>query len=284
MKTNFTEIKNELTKTFGGRDINTKYGPGTVLEIAPVEIDEINVNDAPELNITVNLAAGGTKTFAFSAAVNHGSITGEVTTEIADAFKKLSTCINKHVEAVNKAILVKEEAVKAEKLAQAAALRKQREELRFQLRKERALAKLEKLKPENTKKLFSTPVNYYQSLGWMAKHCRGIKAAMPDWMESQFVSMFGNVERYVVDSKKRTSGGFSYQWGLGLKVTFDQEVSGPLAKRATSKNKKIIDSVAFIWDLVGNYGFKFGKKQDIDQILDSVPDEYLDDFKKGYQM
>jgi hypothetical protein len=107
---------------------------------------------------------------------------------------------------------------------------------------------------------------------------------MPDWMEQQFVSMFGDVERYVVDSKKKTSGGFAYQWGLGLKITFDEEVSGALEQRATSKNKKIIDNVAFIWDLVENYGFKFGKKQDIDAIIEEVPTEYLPDFNRGFAM
>ena len=170
--------------------------------------------------------------------------------------------------------------------------RAKREEIRKQIeadkryakKVERALLKLNSLKKEDTSKLFETPMSHYEILGWMTKHTTSVRAAMPDYMEKWFVGKFGDVERYVVNSKKKTSGGFAYQWGLGLKITFDEEVSGPLEQRTTSKNKKVIDNVAFVWDLIENYGFQFGKEQNISQIKAEIPEENLVDFEKGYAM
>ena len=67
-------------------------------------------------------------------------------------------------------------------------------------------------------------------------------------------------------------------------MSFDAEVSGPLEVRATSKNKKAIDSVAFVWDLIKNYGFQFGKVQNLEEIRGCIPAENLADFDRGFAM
>lgn len=126
------------------------------------------------------------------------------------------------------------------------------------------------------------PYKSYELLGWMAKHCTSLRPAMPDWMEGAFVKRFGDVPRTVVDSKKRTAGGFPMQWGLSMKISFDSEVPSKLMKAATSSNKKSIDNVAFVSDLVESFGFGFGKKQDVDRILEEIPAKDLEDFMKGY--
>jgi len=155
---------------------------------------------------------------------------------------------------------------------------------RYAKRVQNALLKLNTLKKEDTSKLFETPTTHYEVVGWMAKHLTSIRAAMPDFMEKWFVGKFGDVERYVVDSKKRTVNGNPMQWGLSLKLTFNTEVVGPLEVKATSQNKKTIDNVAFVWDLIENYGFQFGKEQNISQIKAEIPEENLVDFEKGYAM
>lgn len=156
---------------------------------------------------------------------------------------------------------------------------------KFEKRKKSSLEKLNSLRPEQTSKLFKTPMSQYEALGWIAKHAKNIKASMPDYMEPWFVKIFGqDAERYVVDSTKKTSGGFDFQWSLGINITFDSPVSGILEQRATSKNKKSINNVAFAWDLIENYGFVFGKKQDLEQIKSEIPSQYLEDFERGYAM
>lgn len=274
----------QLNKTFIGKSAKSKrYGEGTVTKVEVADVDE----DDRESNLIVMVAFGAeVKSFLLKAAINAGAIEfkKEILTKFNKALENLQHVINGRSEDADAAI---QEALAEEikiKEAEELEIKKQKAELKARARQAKAIKKLKLLKPENTRKLFNSPVSHYEAIGWMVKHCTSVRAAMPDWMEQQFISMFGDVDRYVVDSKKKTSGGFDYQWGLGLKITFDKEVSGVLEQRATSKNKKVIDNVAFIWDLVENYGFKFGKKQDIDKIIDEVPGQYLEDFKKGYAM
>jgi hypothetical protein len=166
--------------------------------------------------------------------------------------------------------------------------RKAREEKlekeKFEKRKQAALQKLNSIKPEQTSRLFKTPTSQYEVLGWMAKHTKSIKASMPDYMENWFVKIFGpEADRYVVDSTKRTSGGHPMQWSLSCKISFDSEVPSLLLNKVAS-NKKAIDSVAFVWDLIDNYGFTFGKTQSYEQIESEIPNQYLEDFRRGYAM
>jgi hypothetical protein len=166
--------------------------------------------------------------------------------------------------------------------------RKAREEKlekeKFEKRKQAALQKLNSIKPEQTSRLFKTPTSQYEVLGWMAKHTKSIKASMPDYMENWFVKIFGQeADRYVVDSTKRTSGGHPMQWSLSCRINFDTEVPSLLLNKVAA-NKKAIDSVAFVWDLIDNYGFTFGKTQSYEQIESEIPNQYLEDFRRGYAM
>ena len=104
-------------------------------------------------------------------------------------------------------------------------------------------------------------------------------------MEKWFDSKFDCENKSVVDSRKRTSGGHPVQWGLSFRMSFDSAVSGILEQRATSQNKKVIDSVSFVWDLIDNFGFQFSKSgQDIDKIRAEIPNQYVSDFEKGLAM
>jgi len=278
------EVNEELTKRFIGTQVESKtYGKGQILEIEICDLDEENLEF--DMYATI-LFSSTSRVFAIKKVLLTNSLNfdEETLTKFNKTFEELTPSIDTRVEEINEVITSRQEAERLKREAEALELKRQKDELKFKLKKDKMLEKLATLKPENTKKLFDTPVSHYEVLGWMAKHTTSIRAAMPDWMENQFVSMFGDVERYVVDSKKKTSGGFDYQWGLGLKISFDKEVAGPLEKRATSKNKKVIDSLTFVWDLIDNYGFTFGKKQDLDKIIDEVPDQYLADFQRGYAM
>ena len=236
---------------------------------------------------------GETKICALDLGINSGVI------KLEDNVQK---AIDEYFEILNKAKEVyaietaEERKIQAEKARIARekyeAERARREEIKKQIeadkryakRVQNALLKLNTLKKEDTSKLFETPTTHYEVIGWMAKHLTSIRAAMPDFMEKWFVGKFGDAERYVVDSKKRTVNGNPMQWGLSLKLTFNTEVVGPLEVKATSQNKKTIDNVAFVWDLIENYGFQFGKEQNISQIKAEIPEENLVDFEKGYAM
>ena len=289
---NFEEFEKAFNKNASAllnlKVTSAKYGEGTIKEIKIKDLEHEYITVTVQhfgIYMTIEFESG-TKTFDLTMAIKANSLAFDEITllKVNELFDVLKDSEPARIAELEVEIEKEREADRKIREEQLAEIKRQKELAKFQAKKEKALAKLQKLKPENTKKLFATPMSHYEVVGWMAKHCRGIRAAMPDWMEQQFVSMFGDVERYVVDSKKKTSGGFAYQWGLGLKITFDQEIVGPLEQRATSKNKKIIDNVAFIWDLVDNYGFKFGKTQDIDAIIEEVPPQYLQDFNRGFAM
>lgn len=173
-----------------------------------------------------------------------------------------------------KQILARAEAEKAKLAA--------KEKLAAEKRKIKALERLKSMKPDDVAKSFNSPQTFYETLGWIARHIKIIKPTMPSDMEPWFLSNFGNVDRTVVDSDKKTSGGNAMKYSISFKATFDTELSGILASKASGNAKKVIDSVTFIWDLIKNYGFKFGAQQDIDHIMSTIPDTYLPEFSRGY--
>lgn len=123
---------------------------------------------------------------------------------------------------------------------------------------------------------------FYYSLGWLAKHVGVINARLPDYLESSFTKYFGDVPRYVFDSKKKSPSGWSYQWAMALSATLRKAgtIPAPLEAYLNPTHKALTDT-GFVWDLVDNYGFQFGKKQDIEKIRSHVPSDCLTSFEAG---
>ena len=129
----------------------------------------------------------------------------------------------------------------------------------------------------------STADEFYYSLGWLAKHVGSISAKLPDYLANAFTKHFGTDAAFnAIDSKKRTSNGNAMQWTFGFTATLRKPENIPaiLTKHLSSSENKIADT-AFIWDLVDNYGFKFSKAQDIDEIRSHVPSDKLSFFEAG---
>jgi hypothetical protein len=120
----------------------------------------------------------------------------------------------------------------------------------------------------------------YQLLGWMAKNVSCISATVPSDLEPWFIKNFGSVKHTVVDSDAKTSGGHSMKYSISFKASFKAELPEVLQSK-TGVKKKVIDSVAFIWDLIENHGFNFGKSQDLESIKKTVPTTYLSEFETG---
>ena len=205
--------------------------------------------------------------------------------KLDSCFEIITTSYNNLQKELQEIRLAEQEELKKQREEEAKAKRLEMSKLKAEKKRKAALAKLEQLKPENISNLFDSPMTEYEVIGWLARHTKNIKATMPDYMEPWFIKNFGtDTERYVVDSEKKTSGGYDMQWGLGINIILDTPVSGVLERRATSKNKRSINSVEFAWDLVDNYGFSFSKEQDLEKIMDEVPMQYIEDFKRGYAM
>ena len=195
--------------------------------------------------------------------------------------KALFNSLSKHITAeYEKEVARDAKAAELKKAAEQAEL----DELRRQKRIARELAKVGKLEAKAAKGLFDSTTRYYTALGWAAKHIVSIKPAMPDYLESWFVGRFGDVDRRVVDSKKKYGSGFPSQWGFSIDIRFDQLVPSAFRDniKARRGDKHVICNLDFALDLIENYGFKFANPQDLDEIKSRIPVEHLDDFEYGY--
>jgi hypothetical protein len=172
---------------------------------------------------------------------------------------------------------VAKQAYEAAKKAEADKLAKEK----FEATKARAIRDFEKL--SNTVVPTSTTDEFYYSLGWLAKHVGSVSARLPDYLSDSFTRHFGHDAVHTsVDSRKKTINGNSMQWTFGFTATLrkPENIPAALIAHLGSTGKQIADT-SFIWDLVDNYGFQFGKQQDIDKIRSHVPSDFLSFFEAG---
>lgn len=158
-------------------------------------------------------------------------------------------------------------------------------------KKEEAIAKrfadeLYKVNHLSTFKVNNFRTDFFTSLGWLASHAKTLTAAMPDVIESWFVSQFGDVKRTVVDSKKRTINGFPMQWAFSLKLAVkNMEMLPAYFDQYKSKDGKFLSNTEFLYTLATDYGFEFGvKEQDVDKIKSHIPADYLEYFEAGVKL
>lgn len=171
------------------------------------------------------------------------------------------------------------EAREAEKRAKAEAQKAEA----FEQKKKRDIKDFEeKLK---LSKPMSIASEFYISLGWLAKHTGTVSAALPDYLESTFVSHFGDVPRRVVDSQKKGPAGWTSQWTSSFALSLKKpDIIPAMFEQYLNPSRKALTDTSFVWELVDNYGFKFGKAQDLEAIRGCVPSDYISEFELGLAM
>lgn len=148
--------------------------------------------------------------------------------------------------------------------------------------KEKAIEEVDAILAGDEKVEITEANEFYYTLGWLAAHCGTVTARMPDYLEDAFVRHFGDVERTVVDSTKVGPSGYTSQWRLSLDMSLVKADRIP----ATLDNflnpaRKKVSKTSFVWQLIDDFGFRFGRNQDVEAIRDTVPYPYLDDFDTG---
>jgi hypothetical protein len=110
-------------------------------------------------------------------------------------------------------------------------------------------------------------------------------AILPDYLGSAFEQHFGTeAPKTLVDGRAKTSGGYAKQWSWEFKCTIKklkETVVPACIQSVTTDFSKGIHNTVFLWDLVSNHGFQFGKKQDIEKIKDTVPAQFITSFETG---
>ena len=176
--------------------------------------------------------------------------------------------------------LAREQALEAEQKA----LEEKKAEEKYEKTKAKAIRDFETLAGTTVPK--NTTDEFYYSLGWLANNTGTFSAAMPDYLLSYFEKHFGTEAKpIVVDSKKRTVGGYAMQWALSMKAPIKKKAIAQIPACLTKhlgKTGNAFTDTSFIWDLVDNYGFQFGTKtQDINKIRSHVPNSHISFFEAG---
>lgn len=173
---------------------------------------------------------------------------------------------------------VKQMAIEAAKKA----AEERKAQAKYQKLKDKAIRNFEAIQNRVEKELTQSDEFYY-ALGWLTKHVGTMTATIPDYLESAFQKYFGaDAIHTLIDAKKKTSGGYAMQWSWSFKATLKKAKNIPsiLSSYLNSTGKSIANT-AFIWDLVDDYGFQFGKKQDVEKIKNTVPAQYMSMFEAG---
>ena len=157
-----------------------------------------------------------------------------------------------------------------------------RAEAKYQKQREKALRDFETL-TTRPKTVVTLADEFYYTLGWIVKHAGTISAILPDYLEGAFTKHFGpDTGCKIVNSKHRSPAGWQSQWSWSFKITLKKIDSVPsIIVPHLNPAGKAITNTSFVWDLIDDYGFQFGKKQDVDKIKQNVPTEYLDSFEAG---
>ncbi len=232
------------------------------------------------LYATIDFAAG-TKTLSLDIVLANNLL--EMPEILLDTLLELQTTFKADfIEREEARRLADRQAREQKRTAEKKAAEEKKAEAKYEATKEKAIKDFEDL--TNADKPVSTADEFYYSLGYIAKHAGTVSAAMPDYLEDAFKKYFGSeAPCRVVDSKKKGPAGYTSQWTWSFSISLKKPELIPafLQDKLNPAGKSITDT-AFIWDLVDNYGFKFGKKQDLEEIQKHVPADKLDVFKAGF--
>ena len=273
--TNYFEVEAEMVTDFataavGASVTNKVFGDGKVTAAAGNTFDQmiLTVEFAEETRrLLASVAIVTTKTMSF--------VDEELAQLYADMYEKhlelscLKRKADSHAEAEAKAQAKKQEEIKKAEAKAAAA-------------KARAIKEFDEMVAQP--KTINVSSELYYSIGWLAKHVGTLSAAMPDYLEAAFTRHFGaEAPHRTVDSSKRTVSGFPTQWALSFKASLPKATEIPATlTQYLSTTGTAIANTSFLWELVDNHGFKFGKKQDIDLIRSLVPAVHIEAFEEGF--
>lgn len=257
----------------GAELLSTVYGTGKVTAIYGSTLDtmsmEVTFSEVTKRFAVLPVITGNVLFLKFADIM-----------EIGDAWDE---AFNLHIDLTRKyrelKALAEQQKVEAQKKAEAA----KKAEAKYQKLKEKAIRDFDDLVQQS--KTISKDNEFYYALGWLAKHIGSMTAILPDYLGASFEKYFGaETPKTLVDGRAKTSGGYAKQWSWEFKCTIKklkETVVPACIQNVTTDFSKGIHNTAFLWDLVTDYGFQFGKKQDIEKIKNTIPAKYIDIFNEG---
>ena len=272
------EVKGQIKATLKGKKITTaKQGEGEIVNFYSINITGVTKPnaivvakfDSGEASYMVNL----------TSKTDKGPKLEKAALVELENYRELLLGLNELQKEYNDSVSAAHIEKMKQQIKEKVKVRKK--EVNIKDKQEKVIKKLNQLLKTND----IEANDFYYELGWLASHTSRLYAAIPDYLENWFIRNFGSdAPKNVIDSRKKTSGGFAYQWAPGFSMHLKDTDNMPESLKLKLSDKKTIYNTAFVFDLVTNYGFKFGKNQDIDQILDQIPDSKVESFMKGMQI
>lgn len=230
------KLNEDVSKELVGTEVTGRFGTGTITEV-----------HASHSNFGYGFVADvqfGTekKQLQLNLALKSGTI------KMSDTKRDILQGFTDMYKDIEEAIALDR------KLKQEEAQKKREEEEAERKYREKIKASLEKVEASIHTEVTTTD----EDLLWLKNNSCAIKAALPDYMESWFVHTFGDVKRRVVDSKKKTSGGFAYQWSLGLSMKVKHPEAAPVGLQKYISDQGTIRNTPFLSTLYFDHGFTIG--------------------------
>lgn len=276
------EIKRDLTDTFVGEKVKSpKYGNGTIEEITDLVFWGRHAK--VPIGIASKIAFGEEiKSFYLNVATRTTFIV-LYNNELKEVMKNTMTELEKAAEVVyqirTEEIEKEAEIARLSKEAEAKVKKEYEAQQKLQQKRAKIIHDLNQIKTT-----ISDNNDFYTDLGWIAKHVGSISAAIPDYLENWFVRRFGSeAPKSVVNSRRKTAGGYSMQWSASFAISFKKvKEDDALASLCSQMKNNKIHNTSLVFDLIENYGFTFGTKQDIDAIRKCIPFNKKESFELGF--
>jgi hypothetical protein len=274
LREDYFNAESEMIKTFGefieGEFVDCNvHGTGEVIKTSGTLFEEA----------IIDIDFGHcVKRFSLNHVIINASFVRFKNPVITEVYHKILAV---HIELTHTFRELMEVARRAQIEAEKKAAAEKKAEVKYQQQKEKAIRDFDNFTKQTN--IQSEVDDFYYALGWLTAHVGTITAALPDYLQSSFAQYFGaEAPCQVIDSKKRTINGNSMQWTWSFKATLKKpELVPSILTQYLNTTGKTIANTSFVWDLVDNYGFTFGKKQDVNKIRQTIPVEYLAFYEAG---
>ena len=277
----------DFTESFLNKKVNSfSFGNKAVLDTG--SITEFTNKNFNSLFITVTFDSGIVKKYNIKVAFVQTktlSFVDEADNQLFNEYVEAYSAIEKAEQELLQLEAKLDAEMRAAKIkAEKEAEKARKAEASYEAKKKKALADFDSMS-EKVKAEASVDSDFYYALGWLANHIGTITAILPDYLGAAFEKQFGTeAPKTLVDSRAKTSGGYAKQWSWEFKCTIKklkETVVPACIENVTTDFSKGIHNTSFLWDLVANYGFQFGKKQDIEKIRDTIPAQFIPSFEAG---
>lgn len=231
------EFAKSLGEEFNGKTVvHKKFGKGIVKEFST----------STGILFRVDFEEGGIKGLSWDACMKNNLLESDsVSDSMKSAYDSYSTIL-KEIEADKRV-----ETQKQKELMQKEA-EEQKEKEKYDAYVKNQISRAD----DYLKNSHDDP--HSDSDDWVKDNINCITAQVPDFLDKWFRKTFPDASYTIIDSHKKTSGGYKMKWGLSLSATVKYPETAPSWLASKIKGNKITD-VETLFNIAVNNNVKIGK-------------------------